>query len=405
MSVWFSCCLAGRDLLKETHLHLAQQLEMEGDLKEAESHYVSAGEWESGVNMYRSNNLWEDAIRVAKFHGGADAGSRIAYTWAVSLGGEAGSKLLNRMGLVEQAIDYALENGSFEHAFELARTSCKAKVGEVHLKHALFLEDEGRFKEAEEEFISAGKPKEAIDMYVHQTDWTSAMRVAEKYDPTSISDVLVAQGRNAVENGDLGRAEGFFVDAKKPEMAMRAYVDAKRFPDALRVTKKHIPHKIREVNAEIQRLTTTTGREDHVANARMWESSRDYGLAIDEYLAVTVGELSNVDELVRTWMHALDLADTHEKRRSLEVAEAVADKLISVERYAKAGELYQQAERWKDAIDAYIRAKDWDACNRIAQSMAPQYADYVRKAHRDSLENDDDAVRVVVIVCPRPPIH
>jgi len=31
----------------------------------------------------------------------------------------------------------------------------------------LFLEDENRYKEAEEEFVRAGKPAEAINMYEH----------------------------------------------------------------------------------------------------------------------------------------------------------------------------------------------------------------------------------------------
>lgn len=39
------------DVLKETHQYLAQQLEMEGSLKEAEHHYAEAGEWLSAVNM------------------------------------------------------------------------------------------------------------------------------------------------------------------------------------------------------------------------------------------------------------------------------------------------------------------------------------------------------------------
>jgi intraflagellar transport protein 172 len=33
------------------------------------------------------------------------------------------------------------------------------------------LEDEGNFERAEEEFIKAKKPQEAIDMYVHQRKW------------------------------------------------------------------------------------------------------------------------------------------------------------------------------------------------------------------------------------------
>ena len=88
--------------------------------------------------MYRANDLWDDAVRaaklhgdlpcisptsplhlpispphlpaqvrVAKLHGGVNASKKVAYAWAVSLGGEAGAKLLTKFGLVEQAIDYA----------------------------------------------------------------------------------------------------------------------------------------------------------------------------------------------------------------------------------------------------------------------------------------------------------
>ena len=179
------------------------------NLKEAETHFVEAGDWEAAVNMYRSNDLWDEAFRVAKTHGGGPAASRVAcvprregtvrprpacdlwesewrarrYAWALALGGDAGSKLLHKLGMIEQAIEcarwrarwhapriraprtraraavcgalsvprarprarrYAIETQAFDHAFELARTSLKKKVPHVHLKHALFLEDEGR---------------------------------------------------------------------------------------------------------------------------------------------------------------------------------------------------------------------------------------------------------------------
>ena len=56
---------------------------------------------------------------------------------------------------------------SFEFAFELARTSKKEKILDIHLKYAMFLEDEGNFVAAEKEFLKAGKPKEAVLMYVY----------------------------------------------------------------------------------------------------------------------------------------------------------------------------------------------------------------------------------------------
>ena len=39
---------------------------------------------------------------------------------------------------------------------------------EIHLKHAMYLEDEGKYKEAESEFIKAAKPKEAVLMQVYK---------------------------------------------------------------------------------------------------------------------------------------------------------------------------------------------------------------------------------------------
>lgn len=37
-----------------------------------------------------------------------------------------------KLGLVEQAIEYATEAGAFEHAFDLCRTSLKHKLPEVN---------------------------------------------------------------------------------------------------------------------------------------------------------------------------------------------------------------------------------------------------------------------------------
>jgi intraflagellar transport protein 172 len=55
-----------KELLKETHQYLAQQLEMENNLKQAEHHYVEGGAWSYAVDMYRARDLWVEALRVAK---------------------------------------------------------------------------------------------------------------------------------------------------------------------------------------------------------------------------------------------------------------------------------------------------------------------------------------------------
>ena len=384
------------DVLPETHLHLAQDMEMQGNLKGAEKHYAEAGEWESAVNMYRSNDMWDEAFHVAKFRGGQTAANRVAYAWALSLGGEAGAKLLSKLGLTEQAIDYAIDSGAFDHAFQLARASLRRKLPDVHLKHALYLEDEGRFREAETEFIKAEKPKEPIEMYIHQQDWKAAMRVAESFHPASIPDVLVAQARVAVEAKDFDRAERLFVDAHKPDLALRAYIEAHNFPDALRVAKKHLPHKVREVNAEIQRIIQAEGgrggTQDHVKTARMWEDNRDYALAIQAYLNVTKEHIPDADALRDVWMKAVALARQHEKRQYPRVCEDVARRLMGVGKFQEAASMFRDVESYKEAIDCYIRAGEWNEARSLARlPAAKQYSQYVEKRYKAHLADEGDA--------------
>ena len=306
-----------KELLKETHQFLAQHLETEGNLRDAEHHYCEAGEWLSAVNMYRSNDMWEEAIRVAKLCGGPNASKRVAYAWALALGGDQGAKLLTKLGLIEPAIDYAIESGAFDHAFELARSSCASKLPEIHLKHALYLEDEERYKDAEAEFINASKPREAIDMYVHQQGWADAMRVADTYDPSAVPDVYAAQARAAADARDYAKAEELFLLGSKPELALAMYQEAAMWPEALALTQRHLPHKLSEVSvaySQAQAQQGTGGSKADFLNAgRMWEQQKQWSQAIDAYLNATREVLPNPDDLVEV----LDCAVTVARRNCL----------------------------------------------------------------------------------------
>ena len=50
------------------------------------------------------------ASQVAKAHGSTNAHRHVAYLWAKSLGGESAVRLLNKLGLLEAAIDHAADN-------------------------------------------------------------------------------------------------------------------------------------------------------------------------------------------------------------------------------------------------------------------------------------------------------
>ena len=51
--------------MQDTHLHLAKELEAEAQHRQAEHHYLEAKDWKGAVNMYRSNDMWEESYRVS----------------------------------------------------------------------------------------------------------------------------------------------------------------------------------------------------------------------------------------------------------------------------------------------------------------------------------------------------
>nr|XP_039330556.1 intraflagellar transport protein 172 homolog isoform X2 [Saimiri boliviensis boliviensis] len=390
------------DLLSDTHLHLGKELEAEGRLQEAEYHYLEAQEWKATVNMYRASGLWEEAYRVARTQGGANAHKHVAYLWAKSLGGEAAVRLLTKLGLLEASVDHAADNCSFEFAFELSRLALKHKTPEIHLKYAMYLEDEGKFEEAEAEFIRAGKPKEAVLMFVHNQDWEAAQRVAEAHDPDSVAEVLVGQARRALEEKDFQKAEGLLLRAQRPGLALSYYKEAGLWSDALRICKDYVPGQLEALQEEYEREATKKGArgvEGLVEQARHWEQAGEYSRAVDCYLRVR--DSGNSGLMEKCWMKAAELSIKFlPPQRNIEVVLAVGPQLIGIGKHNAAAELYLNLDLVKEAIDAFIEGEEWNKAKRVAKELDPRYEDYVDQCYKEFLKNQgkvDSLVGVDVV--------
>lgn len=93
----------------------------------------------------------------------------------------------------------------------------------MHYKYAIVLEDDGKFAEAEAEFILAEKPKEAVLMYVHNQNWINALRVAESYEPSAVVEVLQAQAAQCFNDKQYSEFEVLLLRAQMPELIVRKY--------------------------------------------------------------------------------------------------------------------------------------------------------------------------------------
>lgn len=246
-------------------------------------------------------------------------------------------KLLVKLDMVSVAIDFACDQNAFDFAFELARAAAKERLSDVHLKHAMHLEDEGAFREAEDEFVRAGKPKEAVLMYVHAQDWDSAQRVAEGHDPDSISDVLVGQARVAFQNRDFQAAETFLLRADRPELAVRYYIEASMLQDALRLAVEYVPSKVPEVKELIRKKGGTPPPDDvsgggggALEKARMYEGGGQHAKAIEAYLQVTPQSVQSMDVVEEACEKAAELATKFVPAKAADVVTAACRTLVGI---------------------------------------------------------------------------
>jgi len=408
-------------LLVDTHASLAQQLESEGNLKAAEQHYIKAKAWASAVRMYKDNDQWEDVLRVAKQHGGLAAYKQWAFNFALTLGGEAGAKQLIKRGLGDIAVDYAIERADFVQAFHIANMAAKHKIPDIHLQHAMALEDEGKFSLAEQEFLKAKKPKEAVDMWMHQQQWEHALRVAQEHEPPMVPEVLEAQAKALADpannGGDLTSAEMLYLQAKKPEAAVQMYRAAGRFDDAIRLARMQVPRLVNDLQrekdmAEGQRferqshaaaaggggaaggagpVAGTTSLESIRARAKVKENDRQYSAAIDLYLEVSEQSSNDRDGLEAAWGRAVSLAMEHVHPRIQDVVLEVARKLQAIGRPEAAAEVLISIDEFQKAIDVLIQAKRWAKAKDLARSDAPHLLNQVLAAEQaDSAVVIDD---------------
>ena len=388
--------------LGKTHLTLAQHSEKEGNYKQAESYYIQAkvepapGEdtvqegWKMAVNMYRSAKMWEDAIRVAKMHGGTGASRNVVIAWALDLGGEQGSKLLIRFGMVEQAIEYCNNRFLFDTAFDLAQRAMPNMIPQVHFKHALYLEDEGHFKEAEEEFIKAKQPKEAIDMYIHTHMWPDAMRVASAFKPSSIPDVLIAEAKFAFERRDFSQAEHFLLEANEPAMLTNLFKEAGMYKDAKRIAQEHAPHLVAQIELDEGKKAADKSPVDA---AKHFDEAGDYGRAVEEYFKITT-EHASVDVCVDMWTRCFNLCLNHQRDNLPLAKKLLVEKLIEANKHENAASLLELLEDYRGAVKVYVRGRLWHKALSLAGNVSQDLEQFVQEERLHCMKQEGEGEEI-----------
>ncbi|KAJ8664577.1 hypothetical protein QAD02_006239, partial [Eretmocerus hayati] len=367
------------ELLKTTHAHLAKELESVGKPKEAEEHFIGAGDWRGAVAAYRAANMWEDALRVAKKESGDKAAQQVALMWARSLAPELGARLLSRLGYLDSCLQLAAEAGLFDWSLEIARYADSKQQREAHYRYAMALEDEGRFADAEREFLKAGKAMEAVQMYIHTRDWKAAENVAQDHCPEGLSQVLVAKASEAAENQDFATAESLLLRAHKPEIIINHYKNAGMWSEAMRVCREYLPSQEAALRRELGQRGGIQQPDAVLEEARSWLEVGELRAALDILMREPHPSrevLSRAAEII---------LQRAEPELAAQVGPELAAKLLASGEQALAAQVYLQADRIRDAVSALASIGDWDKAKRIVNELAPDLEIYLDDLYREAM--------------------
>jgi len=122
----------------------------------------------------------------------------------------------------------------------------------------------------------------------------------------------------------------------------------------------------------------------------MWEDTGDFGRAIDAYLNVKQQHVEDEDQLSEIWHNAVKLAQHNAQDRYSSIVNMVCHRLKDINRLEEAAELFKDIEEWKQSVDCYIQAQQWQKGRTVAYSQDPELKAYFDKKYQEHMQRAGD---------------
>lgn len=292
-------------------------------------------------------------------------------------------------------LNFACDSGQFDFAMDICRLTGKSQ-DQIHFKMALALEDEGKFEEAEQEFILANKPKEAILMHTHNGDWRNALRVAEAHLPEAVSEILLGQASIALESENYDEYEAFLLRAQRPDLIIQHYKENKMLNDAIRIAEEYFPSAVNELKKlQTYEKSRSINSGNSVVNSKSYfQQASDYARNEEFKKAAEVLLLindSNSDDATvkKALIRAAEICNQFlEGKDAIDVAQQIGPKLLEIREVGLAAQLYLAADLPKEAVDVFILSEQWGKARRLAKEISSDLIEYVENQQKIRLKSE-----------------
>eukprot|EP00398_MALV-I-01_sp_L67-1_P000507 gene507-687_t len=348
---------------------LGDEYQKQRKFPEAEHYYLLGKLTKMAVDMHLRNGQYDNALRIPNLD--TEEFDRIRLKQAMDLfvkDVDQGVKFVRKNGMAADTADYLvkkakdqrekLEKGEprladdrspeeyFNWAFRIAKECGDAKIQEVHLQYGIFLEDEEKTYEAEEHFLLANRPDEAIAMWTHLDKYDQAHKIA---DQRKLMDqkakISEKHGEFLAKQGKHQEAEDLWVAAKMPQLAVLNYQKNKMTDRAAKVCEKYcdqfpdLLHLLHNDGSSAGMMTM----DACLKSADSFRKNYQIKDAIKMYLNVPERDPNSKQMLVDAWLEAYKVATESKNYILAEELPALVNeicrKMEGIQAYASAAEL------------------------------------------------------------------
>lgn len=229
-------------------------------------------------------------------------------------------------------------------------------------------------------------------MHIHSRDWNSAIRVAEKYLPEATTDVLLSQSNAALESRNYLEYEALLIRAERPDLILQHYKENEMWTEAIRIAEEYMPSAL----SEIQQLRSKANAINGLGNdsrqllqqASEYARNEEFRKAIDCLLQINE---TNADAAMieRALIRAAEICNQFlDGNSAKEVAQQLAPRLIIIGQIGLAAQLYLAAEMPKEAVDVFVQSENWNKARRLAKEFDQDLQAYVETQQKTRLRSD-----------------
>lgn len=183
------------------------------------------------------------------------------------------------------------------------------------------------------------------------------------------NEVFLHRAKASLLEKDSATAESYLLRADRADIILDYYKSADMWEDALRIAKEYVPDMLAEVEQEyedVQLRSGARGAQSFLVRAQEFELDEEYEKAIENYLKVDAPLTDDTKLIAQAYQKAgqLVIRFTSGDRQD-DYVEQICSKLMDLNLYVPASEIYLAVNQHEQAVTALILGNEWSRAKKV----------------------------------------